>query len=151
MAIVLLDAVQTGLDTATGIAIQTGLTADGKTAWMIKAMEVEWVNIQGAPAQDWKLTVALKTTNITADFSSPDEICRVEWAMQNTGGVAVSVYVEPVKSIVLMEPRVTVQPTLYIRLDSAATGLTGSAKVRVYYDIVKLTDVEVLRLLAGGA
>ena len=65
--------------------------------------------------------------------------------------MAVAIPYEPVKRNVLLEPRVTVQPQLIFRLESTNTGQANNVVIAVYYDIVKLTDLEVLRLLAGGA
>jgi hypothetical protein len=51
----------------------------------------------------------------------------------------------------LAEGRVTVQPFIYLGIESSGTANANDVVFRVYYEIVKLSDLEVLRLLAGGA
>jgi hypothetical protein len=40
-----------------------------------------------------------------------------------------------------------VEPVLYFQFDSTGTGLTMTADARVYYEEVKLSEVEILRIL----
>lgn len=40
-----------------------------------------------------------------------------------------------------------VEPTVYFQLDSAATGFAQSAAVRIYYQEVSLSEVDILRVL----
>lgn len=142
---------QGGADTASVATIDTGLTVDGKIGIEIYAFEVLWVNGETAVAADFEVTVALTTTSATPSFISSDEIQRIEWGLQNTGGVAVAVPFEPMKQIILVEPRLTVQDTLYFHVISSATGQANNCHGRIYYNTVKLTDLEVMRLLVGGA
>jgi hypothetical protein len=142
---------QSGADTTTTLAIDTDILLDGKTGWMIKALRVFWANAEAAAAADWEVTGAITTTTVAPVFTSSDEIARIEWGLQNTAGVAVAVPYEPVKLIELIEPRVTVQPTIYFQAVSTLTGQANTLQFHLFYDVVKLTDIEVLRLLAGGA
>lgn len=142
---------QSGNDTFTTASISTGLTADGKSGWQINAIEAYWVDGVSIAAGDWNLIAKVATISTSTSFVDDDEIGRVAWGMQNTGGVAVAVPLEPLKGIKLEEPRVTVQPTLYLGVESTATSNANDVVFRIYYDIIKLTDIEVLRLLAGGA
>lgn len=142
---------QSGADTFTAGSISTGLTADGKAGWSIKSIEAFWSDGAAVAAADWSLSAALTTISTATAFGDDDEIARVSWGLQNTGGVAVAVPYEPQKRYDLLEPRVTVQPTLYAGITSSGTSNANDVILVVYYDIVKLTDIEVLRLLAGGA
>lgn len=143
---------QSGADTYTEVEVLTGLTADGKAGWEIYAIEAFWSDGQAPAAADHQVNVLVKTIETTQTaFGSDDEIGRVAWMMQNTAGVAVAVEIEPIKQLQLFEPRVTVQPSIYIGVASANTAQANDLYVVVYYNIVKLTDLEVLRLLAGGA
>jgi len=141
---------QSGADTATGTTIATGLTVDGKAGWLISEMEVYWVNSESAVAADYELQAALMSESAAISLVSLDTIELVSWAVQNTAGVAVAFPVEPIKRKVLFEPRVTVQPLLHIRTESNGTGQANQVIYRVKYEIVKLTDIEVLRLFAAG-
>lgn len=142
---------QSGNDTFTAASITTGLTVDGRAGWSLTAIEAYWVDGAAVAAGDWSLHAKLATISTSTSFVDDDEIARVDWGMQNTGGVAVSVPYEPFRGISLAEPRVTVQPTIYVGVESSNTGQANDVVFRVYYEIVKLTDLEVLRLLAGGA
>jgi hypothetical protein len=143
---------QSGNDTATAKVIETGLTADGKSGWQINGLEAYWVDGNTVAANDWKLDAVLNT--LGASLTTPvsdDEIARLSWGMQNTAGTAVAVPYEPSKQTFLVEPRVTVQPEIYCSLESVSTGQANDVIFVLYYEVVKLTDIEVLRLLAGGA
>jgi len=142
---------QTGNDTFTSKAIDTNLTADGKAGWQINAIEAYWADGAAVAAGDWYLNAKLATIATSTSFVDDDEIARVDWGLQNTGGVAVAVSYEPFKGIALPEPRVTVQSTIYASVESSGTSQANDVVFRIYYDIVKLSDLEVLRLLAGGA
>jgi hypothetical protein len=65
--------------------------------------------------------------------------------------VAVAVPYEPRKSFDLREPRITVQPEVYLSVESNSTSQANDVVFVITYEIVKLTDLELLRLLAGGA
>lgn len=142
---------QGGADTTNRVAVPTGITVDGKTAWVINAFEVFWFNGNGAVAADWKLDANLTTVNTSTLYNSLDEIARVSWGMQNTAGVAVAVAYEPIKSANIAVGRVTAQPNIYVECVSAATGQANQIYFMVDYDIIKLSDVELLRLMVGGA
>lgn len=142
---------QSVADTATSLSVDTGITVDSKSGLEIYAMEAFWDNAEAVAAADWELIVSVGTVTGATSFTSPDEIARVGWGLQNTGGVAIAVPYEPVKSIILLEPRVTVQPTIFFTCTSSLTGQANTVRLRVYYNIVKLTDLEVMRLLVGGS
>lgn len=143
---------QSGNDAATSSTWETGLTADGKTGLSILGFHAYWADGQAVAAADWKLSAIINTTGASSTTpASDDELARVEWALQNTGGVAVAVPLEPNKSFVLPEERITVQPEIFLCVESASTGQANDVIFVVQYELVKLSDVEVLRLLAGGA
>ena len=142
---------QGGNDLTTSFAQATGLTADGKVGWQINAIECYWLNGESAAAADWEVAGILATESNAVNFNVPDEIVRLAWGLQNTGGVAVAVPYDPVKRLVMIEPRITVQPNLYGVVFSSGTSQANQIQFSIYYDVVKLSDLEVLRLLAGGA
>lgn len=144
-------ATQTGGDTFTAAAILTGLTVDGKSGWQINGFKAFWSNGYTAAAADAIANCVLSTIATVTLPNADDELARVSWAVQNTAGVAVAMTFEPTKLADIQEPRVTVQPDLYIHANTTTTGLTNSFYYEIQYEIVKLTDIEVLRLLVGGA
>lgn len=142
---------QTANDAATNVAIETNLTVDGKSGWQINGLSAYWVDGAAVAAADWEVHAILNTTGITTTPAEDDEVCRVDWGLQNTGGVAVAVPLDYHKVAYVPEPRVTVQPVIYCRLVSALTAQANDVIFIIEYEIVKLSDIEVLRLLAGGA
>lgn len=142
---------QSGADTSTWVAIPTGLVVDGKAGWSITNMEAYWVDGMSVAAVDYTVNGVLSTVNTATAFGDDDEIARVSWGLQNTAGVAVAVPFEPIKKNQLFEPRITVQPTIYVGIISQTSAQANDIIFVVNYDIVKLTDLEVLRMLAGGA
>ena len=144
-------AIQGGADTTSSATIETGIVADSKSGILITGFDVHWVNGSGVAAADYEVRAQLNTVSGALAFSSVDQVDQICWGLQNTAGVAVAVPYEPTKQIVLTEPRLTVQPNIYFTLSSTGTAQANQATVRVYYEIVKLTDIELLRLLVGGA
>jgi len=142
---------QSGADTTSHTLIETNLTADGKTGWEVYAIEAYWVNGEAVAAADWEMRCGVTTVNSTPSFISADEFCSIGWGVQNTGGVAVALPYDPIKSLIFIEPRLTVQPVIYFYCVSQLTGQANTVQFRIYYNEVKLGDLEVLRLLAGGA
>jgi hypothetical protein len=142
---------QGGADTFTAATIPTGLTVDGKAGWSISGIEVFWSNGYTAAAADALAFGVLATVATTTLFNSLDEIARVGWGVQNTAGVAVAMSFDPIRRVFLSENRLTVQPNVYFHCNTLTTGLTNVMYYKIYYDIVKLTDMEVIRLFAGGA
>jgi len=143
---------QTGADTFTQTAIDTNLTADGKAGWEIVRMRAFWAGMYALAAADMTLSAILSTqiTTVTT-LNQSAEIARVNWAIANTAGVAVAFPVEQIKQDDLIETRVTAQPLLYLGVSSATTGAANVIYWEIEYNIVKLSDVETLRLLVGGA
>lgn len=141
---------QGGADTFVATAIDTNLTADGKAGWEIVAVSAYYINGETAAAADSDVSLILATQATVTTFDMDEEIYRLNWAVANTAGVAVAYPVPLVKRELLIEPRLTVQPILYVQVSSTASALANAIAWEVHYNIVKLTDLEVLRLLQGG-
>jgi len=142
---------QGGADTFAAAAIPTGITVDGKTGWQVNGIRAYWVDGAAVASADHSLDALVLTDGVTHTFDEDEWVDSVSWGLQNTGGVAVAVTYEPMKEHLLVEPRVTVQPNVYAAVKSAGTGQANDVIIEVLYEVVKLTDLEVLRLLAGGA
>lgn len=142
---------QGGADTFTSAQILTGLTVDGKAGWQINGLKGFWSNGYTAAAADAIANLVIATITTVTLPNSDDEIARVSWGVQNTAGVAVAMTFEPIKKADMTEPRLTVQSDLYIHANTTTTGLTNVFYWELSYDIIKLTDIEVLRLAVGGA
>jgi hypothetical protein len=142
---------QGGADTFVATAIQTGLTADGKAGWQLQHVSAQWVDGASIAAADYTLSAKVATIATTTGFDSQDELARVMWGAQNTAGVAVAFQFEPIKAELIFEPRVTVQPILYLQVESAGTANANDVVFVITYELIKLSDLEVMRLLVGGA
>jgi hypothetical protein len=142
---------QGGADTFTIATIDTNITADGKSGWEIQAFSAYYANGETAAAADSDFNCVLATQATVTTFDQDEEIYRLNWSVANTGGVAVAYPLNLVKREQFIVPRLTVQPALYVHASSTLTGLANLVYFEIAYDIVKLTDLEVLRLLQGGA
>lgn len=152
MALIRFNPTQGGADTV--LSSSMNLPAlDGKSGYQINAIEVYWKNSESVAAADYEVYVAVQKIagTLTERIGVDDWIVGVSWGQQNTAGVAVVASVEPYKSQILIEPIVTVVPDLQVVSFSSSTGQANQFAVIVHYDVVKLTELEYLRLLAGGA
>lgn len=141
---------QSGADTFTSVELSLP-ALDGKTGYRIHGIRAHWDDGAAVAAADYELHASV-ITQATVTVPSDDELIdQVSWGMQNTGGVAVAPTFEPQKEHILFEPRVTVQPELYVAVESANTSQANDVYIEVFYDTVKLSELEYLRLLAGGA
>jgi len=141
---------QGGADTFTSSSIDTNITADGKAGWLIVAFSAYYANGETAAAADSDVNCILATQAAVTTFDQDEEIYRLNWSVANTGGVAVALSLNLVKREILIEPRITVQPALHVQASSTLSGIANIFYWEMHYDIVKLTDLEVLRLLQGG-
>lgn len=142
---------QTGSDTLTAVTVDTNITVDGKAGWEIAGVSAYWSTGESVAAADWDVNLVIATQPTATLFSDDEEIYRLNWALQNTAGVAVAVPLTLVKRELLLQPRLTVQPAIYVQAVSQLTGTANTLYYEILYDIVKLSDLEVLRLLQGGA
>jgi len=141
---------QTGADTFTVGTIDTNITADGKSGWEIQSFSGYWSNGETVAAGDAEANLILSTQATVTTFDMDEELYRLNWAVVNTAGVAVTYTHGLVKREELIVPRLTVQPALYVHVSSTTTGAANVMYYEVSYEIVKLSDLEVLRLLQGG-
>jgi len=142
---------QSGADTFTTTAIDTNITVDSKSALSIFHIEAFWDNGEAVAAADWECNLTLSTIASSTVYNVADEIARISWGVQNTAGVAVAVPYEPQKFYVLPEARVTAQPTIYAQVQSQLTGQANLIRWKIYYEIIKVSEIELLRLVVGGA
>lgn len=142
--------VQAGADTITTAAtglIDTGLTLTSRAGWSIIGMRVFWINAMSTIVDvPWTMSVILNTTGATSEPEDHEEICRVEWVYQNSTGVAGQIVI-PIADVYPLNPHLTVKPELYVLVESSATGQTNDVAIHLLYDIEKLTDLEVMRML----
>jgi hypothetical protein len=134
--------------------VDTNISGDSKFGWMIEGFKGTMLSagvggVEVPEAYRTDLTLSTQATTITTP-DDEDEIARVSWGL--TYSAAGLADFEPSKLGVLLEPRLTVQPLLYVSAVSAvALTSVNTFYYEIRYSVVKLTDVELLRLLIGGA
>lgn len=141
---------QGGADTFAAGTIETNLTADGKSGWEIIAFSAYYTNGETAAAADSDVNCILAVQPTITTFDQDEEVYRLNWSVANTAGVAVAYPLSLIKRELLIQPRITVQPNIYVQVASTLSGIANVMAYEVHYNIVKLTDLEVLRLLQGG-
>ncbi len=150
MSVIRQQVTQSGNDTFT--AVELNLPAlDGKSGYQFVGIRAIWENGNSSPAADVYLDAYLQTEATVLAYADEELLGMVSWGVQNTAGVAVAVTYEPQKDTLFMEPRVTVQPSIYVAVGSAATGQANIVTIEAVYEKVKLSELDYLRLLAGGA
>jgi len=151
MAIARFNINQSSPDAVTSVPMNL-FPLDGKSGYEFTAIEAYWKNGENAAAADYELYVAVQKIagNLLDRIGEEDWIMGVSWGLQNTAGVAVVSIVELQKQQILIEPIVTVSQTLNIVASSSLTGQANQLSVIAHYNIVKLTELEYLRLLAAG-
>jgi len=142
--------VQGAADAFVAVAIDTNLTAEGKSGWQIESMSGYFVNGELGAAADADVNLLLTTQATVTVFSDEEEIYRLNWAVANTAGVAVAYPLTLVKREELITPRLTVQPIIHVQISSTLSGIACAFYYEFTYSIVKLTDLEVLRMMQGG-
>jgi hypothetical protein len=151
MSIVRGTVLQSGADAFTQFAIDTNISIDGKFGWEITGFKAYCSTLYtDVTTADYEISalLAVRATTVTT-MNESEEIARVMWA-NNFSTAAVAYPVEPVKLAQMLETRATVQPQIYVGLSSTGTGATNRIYYEISYDIVKLSELEVMRLLVGG-
>lgn len=141
---------QGGADTFTAVALALP-ALDGKSGYQILGVSAYWVDGAAVAAADYSLDAVVQVASTSLTFEDDEWIASVSWGVQNTAGTAVAIPYEPLKTRMLDEPRVTVQPEIYVAVKSSGTSQANDVIFRVQYELVKLSELEYLRLLAGGA
>lgn len=141
---------QGGADTAT--AQQFVLPYLGtRQALRIKGLRAVWQDIATVGADDYHLTACVATQSTLPTEGDDEWLIDVQWAAQNTAGVAVLVTVQPVLLYMPPVTRLTVQPDIYAIVSSSNTSQANDVMFELFFEVEKISEVEYYRLLAGGA
>lgn len=137
----------------TEVLIPTGLTIDGRAGWNISGVRflIPGLNVGVVPTADCNVFMQLNTE--TGD-QIPTDNDSIVYDVAAFSGIAASTSGFQVNSTfltVLPEGRLTVQPDLYFRVSSVGMTAALTVYLVVSYEVVKLTDMEVMRLMQGGA
>lgn len=142
---------QTAINAANEFTIPTLLTVDGRTGWNIKRVRVALASSVGiVAAASSNILCQLNTEVIKQSFDDPDNIANLQWATVGTAASTGAFPVDLDREWVSEAGRLTVEPNLYVHIES--TGLTAAMTFNflMEYETVKLTDMEMVRLLQGG-
>jgi len=130
----------------------TGIDPTNGRAWMLRKMEVCFPldNVLQNISADCSIHFSLTRDSKTAIAGLDDGDCiaaRSVFVSLTTSG---QVVIPGLFEYDFPDGVMVVEPALYFQLDSATTGLTLSPDVRLYYDEVKLSEVDILRMLTQG-
>lgn len=144
--------------TAAGTFIQdtidTNIATDSTIGWEITGFKATFRSrdATGVEVPESSIIDCILSTRVTTE-TTPDEteeIARVSLAMALSTAASIS-SIEVNKQAIILEPRLTVQPNLYV---GASCSVALAAITDIYYEIqyepVKLNNNELLRLLIGG-
>lgn len=143
---------QGGADAFAEIIEPTSISPSAMLAWLIRRVEVMIPNSVAieAIAADFSIAWALsrQSSAALADLSDPSTIMADGFGICTiTSGLAnfdrLHVWTPPDGVLVAT-------PNLYATIDSTGTSLTLDIDMRVYYEEVKISEVELLRMLTQG-
>jgi hypothetical protein len=142
---------QTGNDAETRVEIDTGINADSRSIWGIVGISAMWSDGAAVAAADYSLVAYVSTLDAAFSGTNVDYLPPITWGIQNTGGVAVAVAYEPFKSRSFFVSRATAQANLYLGVYSAGTAQANDVIITVHYEIIRATEMEILRMLVEGS
>jgi len=127
-------------------SITTDLVPADGFAFKITKMLVDWsvgmANVNGSERQ---LSLTRDTKTAIARYDDPDTLFFFgEQSRLATSGFGVT---PQGYSFDFPDGLYVVEPTIYLQVDSTATTFTYTVNARLYYEEVKLSEVEILRLL----
>jgi hypothetical protein len=140
--------VQGGADAFVQSTITTEINPSDGLVWKILGVEVGFdPSLMMLLSADswvmWQITRDTKTA--TTNYVDQDVVMLDGFSNSLTTSGEVLVPLshkwEPIGDLIFAEP------TMYLALDSANTGQVLSATMRVYYEMVKATEIEILRML----
>lgn len=131
--------------------IDTNISVDGKYGWEINGFKAYLsTGYTEVTSADWHVDAILSTQETTATaMSDSEELARISWA-NNFTTASVAYPMEQIKIADMLETRLTVQPQIYVGIDADGTGAVSRIYYEISYSIIKLTELEVMRLLVGG-
>lgn len=140
---------QAGADTFNQAQIDTALLPENGVVYRVNSIDIEFPGTFNNISADcwirWSITRDTKTA--AGALNDPDTVYLngFSWALTTSGGALVPTVFRERQ----LEGLYIVEPVIYIQLQSASTGVANSANWRIYYDEVKMSEVDILRILAN--
>jgi len=141
--------------TFTQVTLDTNISADSTFGWMITGLRGilksrDATGVEVPESNNIDLILATRLTTITTPDET-EEIARINWALAFSTAAAFAIP-ELQKLAPMAEPRLTVQPNLYIGVKGSVTiGAITDVYYEISYETFKLSNIELLKLLIGGA
>lgn len=131
--------------------VNTGISTAATYGWMIEKMEYDIATMTAIPLatdQDIRIQVARGSQTAFLDFDDDDVICQWQTFIPTIAG--------SVGNPVLQMPYIWIPPTNYVvanptitlLMDSTGTGLALVGRLRIFYFPVKMSELDLLRILA---
>lgn len=142
---------QTAVNSANEFVIPTLLTVDGRTGWNIKRVRAVLASSVGiVAAAHSNIICQLNTEIVKQSFNDADNIATLLWSTVGTAASTGAFPIDNAREWVSDAGRLTVEPELIVHIESS--GLTAAMTINflMEYETVKLTDMEMVRLLQGG-
>ncbi len=138
---------QGGADTFDEGSVSTEILPENGLAFAIRAIELSFLSGLAAVSADWEILWSMSRDTKTAACAPTDPDCMLydgRSGSLTTSGTFLNtrrVHYDALPGIFIVEP------TIYAQLSSAATGITLDANFRIWYEEIKLSEVEILRVL----
>lgn len=139
---------QGGADAFVQATVLTDIVPENGYGLRVIGVEIEQrtADVVAAAANSiWEMSFARDTKAAIADLADPD--VWMTWKLVNRVVASGASLQECSRLIVPAATSILVEPYVYIQLDSASTGVANVVNVRIHYEEVKLTEIEILRLL----
>lgn len=138
---------QTAADTLTDGDVALGVIPSLNQVATITAVQFFIPQLNGIAIADGFVSASLFAPLLGDGLDAGTiEMMRLDFAQNGGNGVIV---IEPKQELILLEPWVTAQSAVKLRVDSFGTGLANAVYYRVYGTIDKLKDVDYLRVVAA--
>lgn len=138
---------QGGADTFVQGSVATDIIPENGLVYQVSEVVISFQSVFGPIAADAWVQWSLSRDTKTAAYGMQDPDIMLfdgfSFALTTSGAVTIrqQYRYENLRALYIVEP------IIYAQLGSAATGITNVATMRIYYDEVKMSEVEILRIL----
>mgnify|MGYP003376834333 CR=1 FL=1 len=139
---------QGGADAFVQGTISTGIVPADGLVWQLRLIEMSFFqsNLSALSADayvHWSISRDTKAAICDLDDADSIFIDGFHTSLTTSG----QIFIPSMYQNRPIEGTIVVEPIIYVQLDSNAIGSALDATMRVHYDLVKLTEIEILRLI----
>lgn len=137
--------VQGSADAFVQDTVPTNLIPSDGFAFKLKHIMFDRTSANLVASGDISFSLTRDTKTAVVKYDDPDTIFfHTELIKMTTSGAIVS----PGSGVITFPDGIfVVEPNIYLQLDSTATTVVNSMNARIYYEEVKISEVEILRIL----